>query len=45
MCSIHQNYTTIGLRISRYGAAELFIDFREELRHTEADPMSKIHES
>ena len=28
-----------------YGAAEVFIDFTEELRHTETDPMCKIHES
>ena len=38
-------YTTIGLRISRYGAAEVFIDLAEELRHAETDPLSKIHES
>ena len=31
-------YTTIGLRIPGYGAAEVFIDFTEELRHTETDP-------
>ena len=37
--------TTIGLRILEYGAAEVFIDFAEELRHTETDPMCKIHES
>ena len=36
-------YTTVGLRISGYGAAEVFIDFTEELRHTETDPMCKIH--
>ena len=36
-------YTTIGLRIPGYGAAEVFIDFTEELRHTETDPMCKIH--
>ena len=34
-----------GLRISRYGAAEVFIDFAEELKHTETNPMCKIHES
>ena len=28
-------YTTTGLRISGYGAAEVFIDFAEELKHTE----------
>ena len=38
-------YTTIGLRIPGYGAAEVFIDFTEELRHTETDPTRKIHES
>ena len=31
-------YTTIGLRISRYGAAEVYNDFAEELKHTEANP-------
>ena len=34
-----EKYTTVGLRISRYGAAEVFIDFVEELKHTEANPM------
>ena len=38
-----ENYTTIGLRISRYGAAEVFIDFAEELKHTETNPMCSIH--
>ena len=38
-------YTTIGLRIPGYGAAEVFIDFTEELRHMETDPMCTIHES
>ena len=38
-------YTTIGLRVPGYGAAEVFIDFKEELRHTETDPTCKIHES
>ena len=28
-----------------YGAAEVFIDFTEERRHAETDPMCKIHES
>ena len=32
---------TIGLRISGYGAAEVFIDFAEELKHTENNPMCK----
>ena len=40
-----ENYTTIGLRMSRYGAAEVFIDFAEELKHTEANPMCSIYES
>ena len=31
------------LRISRYGAAEVFIDFAEELKHTETNPMCSIH--
>ena len=38
-----KNYTTIGLRMSRYGAAEVFIDFAEELKHMEAIPMCSIH--
>ena len=38
-------YTTLGLRIPGFGAAEVFIDFTEELRHAETDPMCKIHES
>ena len=33
------------LRISGYGAAEVFVDFAEELKHIEADPMCKIHKS
>ena len=36
-------YTTIGLRIPGYGAAEVFIDLAEELKHTEANPMCSIH--
>ena len=36
-------YTTSGLRIPGYGAAEVFIDFTEELRLTEANPMCSIH--
>ena len=31
-------YTTIGLCIPGHGAAEVFIDFSEELRHAETDP-------
>ena len=37
--------TTIGLCLSRHEAAEVFIDFSEELRHTETDPMRKTHET
>ena len=40
-----ENYTTIGLRISRYGAAEVYNDFAEELKHTETNPMCSIHSS
>ena len=40
-----ENYATIGLRNSRYGAAEVFIDFAEELKHIEANPMCSIHVS
>ena len=36
---IHDNWVAY----SRKGAAEVVIDFTEELRHTEADPMCKIH--
>ena len=35
-------YTTIGLRISGYGGAEVCIDFAEELTHTETNPMCSI---
>ena len=38
-------YTTIGLRISGYGAAEVVINFTEELRHAKTNPTCKIHES
>ena len=38
-----ENYTTIGLRTSRCGAADVFIDFAEELKHTETNPTCKIH--
>ena len=41
----HQIPDNFGLRIAGYGAAEVFIDFTEERRHTETDPMCKIHES
>ena len=40
-----ENYTTIGLCISGYGAAEVFIDFPEELKHTETNRMCSIHKS
>ena len=39
-----EEYTTIGLRISGYGVAEVFIDFAEELKHTAANPMCSIHQ-
>ena len=35
----------LGLRTSRYGTAEVFIDFAEELKHSEANPMCSIHQS
>ena len=37
--------TTIGLCLSGYGAAEIVINFTEELRHAETNPTCKIHES
>ena len=40
-----EEYTTVGLRNSRNGAAEVFIDFAEELKHTEANPMFSIHQN
>ena len=43
--TILKKYTTIGLRISGYGVAEVFIDFAEGLKHTEANPMCSIHQS
>ena len=36
---------TIGLRIPRYGAAEIVVNLTEELRHAETNPTCKIHES
>ena len=39
------NTRQFGLRISGYGAAEVFIDFTEELKHTETNPMYEIHKS
>ena len=38
-------YTTIGLCLSGYGAAEVAINLTEELRHAETNPTCKIHES
>ena len=38
-----EKYTTIGLRMSRYGAAQVLIDFSEELKHTGANPLCPIH--
>ena len=38
-------YATIGLRIPGHGAAEVDVNFTEELRHAETSPMCKIHES
>ena len=38
-----KNYTTIMLRLSRYGAAEVYNDFAEELKHAEANPICSIH--
>ena len=40
-----ETYTTCVLRISRYGAAEVFIDFAEEFKHTETNPTCYIHKS
>ena len=36
-------YTTIGLRLSRHEAAEVYLT--EELRHAATNPTCKIHES
>ena len=33
----------LGCVLSRYGAAEVFIDFAEDFKHTEANPMCSIH--
>ena len=38
-------YTTIGLRISGHGAAEVDLNFTEELRHADTNPTCEIHES
>ena len=37
--------TAIRLCISRHGAAEIFIDFTEELNHVETNPMCATHQS
>ena len=39
---IHQVHDIL-LRISGFGAAEVFIDFAEELKRTETNPMRSIH--
>ena len=39
------NTRQLGCVFSRYGAAEVFIDFAGELKHTEANPMCSIHQS
>ena len=38
-----ENYMTIWLRFSRYGAAEVHNDFAETFKHTEANPLCSIH--
>ena len=35
----------LGLCIPGHGAAKIFIDFAEELKHTETNPTCKIHKS
>ena len=35
----------LGYVFHEYGAAEVFIDFAEELKHTETNPMCSIHKS
>ena len=35
----------LDLRIPGYGAAEVFIDLTEELRHAETNPTCEIHDS
>ena len=43
---VHDSSKTLPLGcFPRYGTAEIFIDFTEELRRTETDPTCKIHES
>ena len=43
--AILKNTRQFVLPMSGYGAAEVFIDFAEELKHTEATPMCSIHKS
>ena len=38
-------YTTIGLRLSRHGAAEVIANLTKELRHAETNSTCEIHES
>ena len=45
MCGFFEGHTAIGLCISRHGAAEIFIDFTEELNHAETNPMCSLHQS
>ena len=37
-------YTTIGLRLSGHGAAEVDVNLTEEHKHAEINPTCKIHE-
>ena len=41
--AILKNTRQLGCVFSRYGAAEVLIDFAEELKHTDANPMCSIH--
>ena len=38
-------YTTVGLRLSRHGAADVDLNLTEELRHAETNPTCKIHKA
>ena len=40
-----KNTRQLGCVFSRYGAAEVFIDIAEDLRHGETNPTCEIHES
>ena len=42
--SSNTEYTTIGLRLSRHGAAEVVANLTEELRRAETNQTCKIHE-